>query len=62
MKTENQIKQEFIRTKNIADKSYLRALLFCLGRNDLRVMTNEHIMEIVRQFKEELKKDKITIK
>ena len=62
MKTENQIKQEFIRTKTIADKSYLRGLLFCLGRNDLRVMTNEHVGEIVRQFKEEIKKDKFTIK
>jgi hypothetical protein len=55
MKTENQIKQEFIRTKTIADKSYLRGLLFCLGRNDLRVMTQDHIFEIVKQFREELK-------
>ena len=54
MKTEQQIMKEFIRVKIIADKSYLRGLLFCLGRNDLRIMTNAHVDEIARQFKEEL--------
>jgi len=59
MKTKEQIMREFIRVRNLADKSYLRGLLFCLGRNDLRVMTQDHIFEIVKQFREELK---LTIK
>jgi hypothetical protein len=54
MKTEQQIMREFIRVRNIADKSYLRGLLFCLGRNDLRIMTKEHLFEIVKEFREEL--------
>ena len=54
MKTKEQIMREFIRVRNLADKSYLRGLLFCLGRNDLRVMTQDHIFEIVKQFREEL--------
>lgn len=55
MKTEEQIMREFIRTKTIADRSYLRGLLFCLGRNDLRTLTNEHIETITKEFKEEIK-------
>jgi len=62
MKTEEQIMKEFIRTKTIADKSYLRGLLFCLGRNDLRVMTDEHINEIAKEFKNKSQSFNIKIK
>lgn len=55
IKTKEEIMREFIRAGIIADKSYLRGLLFCLGRNDLRVMTDAHVREIVMYFKEELK-------
>jgi hypothetical protein len=54
MKTEQQIMREFIRVRNIADKSYLRGLLFALGLRDYKTQTNEHIDAIVREFKEEL--------
>jgi hypothetical protein len=55
MKTEKEIMKEFIRTKIIADKSYLRGLLFCLGLKDYKIQTNEHIETIVKEFKDKLK-------
>ena len=55
MKKEEEIMNEFVRTHIIADHSYLRGLLFCINRNDLKTLTNEHILEIVKIFKEELK-------